>query len=304
MERNAAMFKEYFTNATWVQTMPGIDSCILHEEESKSDSLKPIPVTMSFDASEILFCIRGKITFRRKTGQVDQLTDQGIVLISDTSQLEDVTICGDFYGICLSICRTAANGSLVKLCQAYGNLQISMKQVGDMMKEWNGVCLIPKQVWSQSLFHSLSHITKENQAQYCIMKCFELIYLLYSGDAQTGVHPEDWKVERQRKLIEDIQSYLLDHLSEKLTISDLSRKFHLSTTSCKTCFRTYCGKPIHRWISEKRMEKAIVLLEESDLSIIEIAESLGYSGCSQFNAIFKRKYGETPSQYRKYVRFN
>lgn len=303
MERKVIMFKEYFAEDTWVQVMPGIYSCIFHEKKSERVS-KPIPVKLATGVSEIFFCIHGKITFRRDTGQVEQLTDQGILLLSDCGHLEEVKVQKPLEGICLCICRAAAGESLSRLCEAYGDIQITMKQVGKMMQEWNGVCLIPRQGWSQSMFCSLDHLAVENQAQYCIMKCFELVYLLYTGDAQTGVHPGAWKIERQRKLVEDIQAFLLENLSERLTIYDVCQHFHISPTSCKTCFRTYCGIPIHQWISQRRMEKAAILLEESELPVIEIAQSLGYSGCSQFNASFKKKYGETPSQYRKYVRYH
>lgn len=303
MERKVTVFKEYFTEDTWGQTMPGIYSCVFNEKKSDNEDAKQIPVKLAAGVSEIFFCTRGRIIFRRDTGQMDHLTDQGIMLLSDCSHLEEVVIQEPVEGICLCIYRAAAGESLSRLCEAYGDIRITMKQVREMMQEWDGVCLIPRQVWSQSMFYSLAHLSAENQAQYCIMKGFELVYLLYTGDAQAGVHPEAWKIERQRKLVEDMQAFLLENLSDRLTIDDISRHFHLSPTSCKTCFRTYCGMPIHRWISEKRMEKAAALLQESELPVIEIAQSLGYSGCSQFNASFKRKYGETPSQYRKYVRF-
>lgn len=297
------MFKEYFTSDAWVQTMPGIYSCLLNAENPENRNQKQIPVKLSSGVSEILFCLRGKVTFCCKTGQTGQLIDQGIVLISDCSQLEKVTIHEPLEGICLSICRSAASESLSNLYQAYGEDQIAAKQANHLGKEWNGMCLLPRQVWSQSMFYSLSHLSIENQSKYCIMKYVELMYLLCSGDAEHHLHLEVWKIERQRTLVEEMQEFLVQNLSEKLTIFDLSRRFHLSPTSCKTSFRAYSGKPIHRWISEKRMEKAATLLKDSDLSILEIAQSLGYSGCSQFNASFKRTYGETPSQYRKNVRF-
>lgn len=295
------MFREYFAGETWVQTMPGIYSCLLNKEKSEKQYSKQLPVKLASGISEILFCIRGKITFRRNTGQMDQLGNQGILLISDCNQLKDAVIDEPLEGVCLCICRSAASNSLSRLCQAYGDIQISMTQVGQMMESWNGMCLIPTQAWSQSTFQSLLHLAPENRAQYCIMKCFELVYLLYRGDAETGVHPEIWKTDRLMKTAEAMQRFLLENLGEKLTINDLSRYFHLSATACKSCFRAYCGQPIHQWISNKRMEKAAELLSYSTMPIIEIAQSLGYSGCSQFNATFKKKYGKTPSQYRKSV---
>ena len=46
------------------------------------------------------------------------------------------------------------------------------------------------------------------------------------------------------------------------------------------------------------MEKAASLLKSTPLSILDIAIAVGYSGTSQFVAVFKRTYHMTPSQYR------
>ncbi len=296
------MFSEYFSNEKWVQTMPGIYSCLLHQDPSDKQYPRPLPIQLSPGVAEILFCIRGRITLHRNTGQIDQLRNQSILLLSDCNRLSNAEVNEPLEGICLCINSRAAKNSLSYLCQAYGNIPITMKQVGQMMKEQDGFCLVPLQVWSLSAFHSLQYLAPENRAHYCIMKSFELLYLLYMGRDETGVCPEVWESNHLMRTAEAMQTFLMKHLSEKLTIDDLSRHFHLSPTACKSCFRAYCKQPIHQWISNKRMEKAAELLNHSTMPVIEIAQSVGYNGCSQFNATFKKKFGKTPSQYRNFVR--
>ena len=295
------MFGEYFTDANWVQTMPGIYSCILHQENLEKYGTTPLSLQLSSGVSEVIFCTQGKIVLERNSGQIDQLENESILLISDCGQLREVKVLEPLEGIFLCVHRSTAKSSLTQLCRVYGDLPITMKQVGQMMEKWKGVCLIPPQEWSQSTFHSLLRLKPENRARYCVMKCFELLYLLYLGAVETSVYPAIWKTDRLVQMAEAMQNFIINHLDEKLTIDDLSRHFHLSATACKTCFHACCEQPIHQWISNKRMEKAAELLKHSTMPIIDVAQSVGYSGCSQFNATFKKKYGKTPSEYRKFV---
>ena len=89
------------------------------------------------------------------------------------------------------------------------------------------------------------------------------------------------------------------HLSEKMTLSELSRKFFISPTSLKNGFRRMYGATPHRWLIEQRMKRALALLQSTDMTILEIARSVGYEGVSQFNIAFKQCYGITPGQFTK-----
>ena len=55
----------------------------------------------------------------------------------------------------------------------------------------------------------------------------------------------------------------------------------------------------HDYLLEKRMTYAQNLLLQSDLTVISIAQKIGYANLSQFNVNFKRKFGIPPSQFRK-----
>lgn len=295
------MFSEYFANANWAQTMPGISSCFFQQKKEEERYPQKLPVRLSSQSVEILFCIRGKITLYRNSGQIEQVENQSIVLLSNCESLSRSVIEEPMEGICLRIDKGAAKSSLSSLCDAYGNIPITMKQIGQIMEQWNGLCLIPMQVWSCSTFQSLLCLPLENRAQYCIMKSFELLYLLYMGRAETSIRPDQWEANHLMQTAKAMQSFLLEHLGEKLTIHDLSRQFHLSATACKSCFRSCCEQPIHQWVSSKRMERAAELLSHTTMSVVEIAQEIGYSGCSQFNSAFKKKFGKTPTQYRKFV---
>ena len=99
-----------------------------------------------------------------------------------------------------------------------------------------------------------------------------------------------------------VQEYMVSHLSDPLTIDQLSARFRISPTALKDIFRQTYGRPIHQYLLEKRVQHAAELLHRSSLSIVDIAAAVGYNSASQFGVAFKRRYQLTPSQYRRQAR--
>ena len=58
------------------------------------------------------------------------------------------------------------------------------------------------------------------------------------------------------------------------------------------------------YITEVRMEKAREHLKDTDLSVIEIAENVGYEDSQYFFRVFKKTTGVTPLQYRQQYRLD
>ena len=103
------------------------------------------------------------------------------------------------------------------------------------------------------------------------------------------------------RALADTRRYMEEHLDEPLTISTLSRRSCLSATAFKAGFRRLYGLPVHTWLRQRRMERAAELLRSSSLSVLGVAQSVGYGSASQFTAAFRQQYGMPPAQYRKNV---
>ena len=103
----------------------------------------------------------------------------------------------------------------------------------------------------------------------------------------------------QAELAEQASSYMFEHMDKKITISELSEMMHVSQTQLKNSFRNYYGNSVYKYIRSRKMQKAASLLEEGQLSVMEIAGMFGYENCSKFAAAFRGEYGVSPSSYRK-----
>lgn len=109
----------------------------------------------------------------------------------------------------------------------------------------------------------------------------------------------DWPRARlaPHKLRRAIQ-YIDDNLRETLTLDALANAVSLSPGHFAHAFRQATGVAPHRYVLERRVERAKELLRDSDLPILEIAHAIGCSSHSHFSVLFHRVTGMTPSHFR------
>ena len=110
--------------------------------------------------------------------------------------------------------------------------------------------------------------------------------------------PSDSLGATSAETVRKVHDYLVEHLSERVTIEELSRMFHINATTLKDAFKTEYGTSLAAHIKEHRMEKAATLLRESGMSVAEIAKIVGFESRSRFATAFKEACGVLPSEYR------
>ncbi len=96
---------------------------------------------------------------------------------------------------------------------------------------------------------------------------------------------------------ENIAEYVRTHLTENITNQKLAEIFHFHPNYLSNAFCKYFGKPVHRYILELRILKAISLLEAGGASIDAIAQSVGFSDSNYFSRYFKQFTGVSPRRY-------
>ena len=84
-----------------------------------------------------------------------------------------------------------------------------------------------------------------------------------------------------------------------VTIRDLASAFRLSRSHLQKTFKLQTGVCMGEWITEYRLQRAAHLLENSCLSVKEIAYTIGYEHPSSFIRAFERRFTEAPTGYRK-----
>ncbi|WP_430908113.1 helix-turn-helix transcriptional regulator [Maribacter sp. 2-571] len=102
-------------------------------------------------------------------------------------------------------------------------------------------------------------------------------------------------IQKIHKLI----TYILDHISEPLTIKLLSKESTLSAKKLQLGFRLLYSKSVNEYVRQLKLEIARDLLKNSEQSVSEIVYHIGIRSRSYFSKIFYEEYGVLPTEYRK-----
>lgn len=101
------------------------------------------------------------------------------------------------------------------------------------------------------------------------------------------------------KITPDILKYIDDNLTEKLTLTELAEKCFYNPDYFSRMFKQCCGKSLTSYICEKRMERAMQMLSQTDMPVGEVCSAVGYNDKTQFYKAFRRHSGTTPGGYRE-----
>ena len=93
--------------------------------------------------------------------------------------------------------------------------------------------------------------------------------------------------------------YINENYSEKLSIKSVASAIHLSPIYFHGLFKMETGITPYEYITKKRIERAVNLLETTDTKIATISSECGFSSQSHFTDVFKKEIGCTPNKYRK-----
>ena len=96
--------------------------------------------------------------------------------------------------------------------------------------------------------------------------------------------------------------YIYKNKSENITVENMAKVCHISQSYFSRLFSKEMGQSFSNYISKLKIKWAKDILEESDMSISQISDELGFNEPGYFIKIFKKYEGMTPSVYRKYYK--
>ena len=123
-----------------------------------------------------------------------------------------------------------------------------------------------------------------------------IIRLMRTTSLAVPTEPQTVSTNRQCAAV---RRYIDLHFKEALTLEQLADEGHMNKFYLSHAFKKEYGiSPINYMIS-KRIEESKYLLAETDLSMSQIAQLLGFSSLSYFSQVFRRTQGVSPKEYRQ-----
>lgn len=104
--------------------------------------------------------------------------------------------------------------------------------------------------------------------------------------------------------MQQLTDYILDHISETISINVLSCVSGLSPKKLQLGFKVVYSKTVNEYIRQLKLEISRDYLKNTELSVSEIVYSIGIKSRSYFSKIFFETYSILPTDYRKQLRKN
>jgi AraC-like DNA-binding protein len=95
------------------------------------------------------------------------------------------------------------------------------------------------------------------------------------------------------------KAYIEAHLEDDLRVHDIAGVVKLSPFHFSRAFRQNTGLSPHQFLTERRIARARELLGKHNMSISDIAYSVGFSSQAHMTTVFRKCLGITPGMYRK-----
>ncbi len=150
----------------------------------------------------------------------------------------------------------------------------------------------------QALAFSLLESCKNGGSE--LEKTSALLHILTLFETKTSHAPEQTDIpEALQKILDDIH----ENFADIRNVNALLTSHFLSSATLTRWFRKYLHASQREYLESVRLSNAAVLLSDG-ASVTEECMRSGFSDCSHFIVLFKKKFGVTPLKYRKNANLN
>lgn len=159
------------------------------------------------------------------------------------------------------------------------------------------------QEWHRSVRDHLLRVIRAYESQeedaklLVVQEMLELWKNLYRHAIVSG--KEGATPRKNYDQIRRMISYVEEHYPEHLTLDDVAAAAHLSRSECSRVFKKVMGTSLFSFIQNYRIEKSCAYLQETDATVTEIAERVGFSDGNYYTKVFQKVMGCAPTTYRK-----
>jgi two-component system response regulator YesN len=85
---------------------------------------------------------------------------------------------------------------------------------------------------------------------------------------------------------------------EDISNESIGKEFGYHKNYVSGLLKQMTGIPLHRYVLHLRLMHAVQLIENTDLTVSEIADASGFYDVAYFSSYFKKHFGVTPTKYR------
>ncbi|MGM0216648.1 AraC family transcriptional regulator [Enterococcus sp. AZ109] len=271
---------EFYTN------IPQLYYASVVEDE---DSIHPRFLHSHDDLVEIIFIVNGQVKYLIEDTEYD--IKKGDLIVINSNVLHDETIVRD--------------SGFKSYCLALKGVNLSSNQPNTLLPKGASPVISTHESFFEikELFEMLmSHVQEATPSSNLIAKgiCHTIVTLIFYGLIENEQQQQcEQRDKKKEDIVTKVKQFIDTNFTEDLTLAEIAESVHSSQYYIAHLFKDELGISPGQYIIRRRIGEAQTLLLTTDKNISYIASSVGYDSIHQFNTLFKRKVGLSPSAYRK-----
>lgn len=128
---------------------------------------------------------------------------------------------------------------------------------------------------------------------------FQLLHYLLINFGTGKQEKQMVKTGKKDSHIAAVLDYINENYKQSITLEDLAKREFMSVHYLSRLFKNQVGIGFLDYMNHKRLESAVTDLIYTEASILSIALQNGFANTKSFSAVFKKRYEETPNQFRQ-----
>lgn len=159
----------------------------------------------------------------------------------------------------------------------------------------------PELVWEIDLMLADVQVARFGWQERAVARMTVLLsqlLLLTANQGKCSTHSPEF----EENLVTQVDSYLLNHMTEHITLEQIATEFGISERSLIRHFREEAGETVGQRLQEIRLEQTQRLLSETDLTLAEIGPHVGIRDSAYLANWYRKHTQMSPMAYRKKVR--
>lgn len=152
------------------------------------------------------------------------------------------------------------------------------------------------------VYNELVSLSTVKDGFYAVMQFMSILYELSRCEGVRTLATSSYAkiaVEDDSRRILKVKSYIAQNYMDELRLKQLADIAGMSSSAFSRFFKLHTGRNLSEYIIDIRLGYAARLLVDTSRSISEISFDCGFNNLSNFNRIFKRKKGCSPSEFRE-----
>ncbi|MCM3164764.1 AraC family transcriptional regulator [Metabacillus litoralis] len=243
---------------------------------------------------QFVFILKGEATFQINEESLNVREGEGLFINSECLHMaEDKDHSG-----CVYLCLNVSPHFLLpqELYATYVSPYLRATNLSYLL-------LNSDEVWGENILSAIFTIHQliRQKAPYYEMDVSISLTSLWKNLIVNGFKLEYDQVEVQKnKRMKEMLNYVHSHFAEKLTLDDIAKAGQLSRSECCRYFkRTLKTTPLS-YVTDYRIQNSLILLQQTELNVTEIAYQVGFNSTSNFIDKFRKTTNMTPLAYKKY----